>query len=227
MYSLIVGGVSARPGVRRFNLLYANSTRLARSSTLDEVLSRFELDLRLFVGERAQRRVFVHAGVVGWRGQAIVIPGRSFSGKTTLVRALCERGATYYSDEFAVLDTRGWVHPFPTPLSVRSEEGETPARKTAPETLGCPVGGKPVPVGLVAVTHYQVDARWRPRTLSVGQAVPALLVNTVSARWRPKVAMATLQNAAASALVLKGGRGEAEETAGALLSRLGDASSSR
>ncbi len=93
LYSLIVGGDSARPGVRRFNLLYANAARVARSMDLDQVLARFESDLRIFVGERAHRRGFVHAGVVGWRGRAIVIPGRSFSGKTTLVRALCERGA--------------------------------------------------------------------------------------------------------------------------------------
>ena len=218
LYSLIVGGDAARPGVRRFNLLYANSTRLARSSTLDEVLSRFESDLRLFVGERAHRRVFVHAGVVGWRGRAIVIPGRSFSGKTTLVRALCERGATYYSDEFAVFDARGRVHPFPTPLGIW-DEGETQSTKWPPETLGARVGVKPLPVGLLVVTHFEDRARWRPRTLTAGPAALALLANIVSARWRPAVALATLRRVVSDAQVLTGVRGEAEETADELLNR--------
>ena len=51
------------------------------------------------------------AGVVGWENRAIVMPGASFAGKTTLVRAWLEAGATYYSDEFAVLDRAGRVHP--------------------------------------------------------------------------------------------------------------------
>jgi hypothetical protein len=223
LYSLIVGGDSARPSVRRFNVLYANAARVARSMVLDEVLASFESDLRLFVGERAQRRVFVHAGVVGWRGRAIVIPGHSFSGKTTLVRALCGRGATYYSDEFAAFDARGRVHPFPTPLGIRTE-GKIQSERCSPETLGVRVGGKPLPVGLVAVTRFKDGARWRPRRLTAGASVLALLANTVPARWRPTVAMASLGQVAASALVLKGVRGEAEEISGSLLEMLDAAS---
>ncbi len=226
LYSLIVGGDAARAGVRRFNVLYANAARVARSMDLDEVLSHFEADLRLFVGERAHRRVFVHAGVVGWRGRAIVIPGRSFSGKTTLVRALCERGATYYSDEFAVFDARGRVHPFPTSLGIR-DEGETQSSKWLPETLGARVGVRPLPVGLVAVTRFKHGARWRPRRLPAGQAALALLANTVPARWRPRAAMATLGQVVTSALVLKSGRGEAAEMAGALLRRVDAAAGGR
>lgn len=219
LYSLVVGGDSARPGVRRFNVLYANEAIVARSMDLDEVLARFESDLRIFVGERAPRRVFVHAGVVGWRGRAIVIPGRSFSGKTTLVRALCDRGATYYSDEFAVFDARGRVHPFPTPLGIR-DEGETRATKRSPEELGASVGVARLPVGLVAVTSFKPGVRWRPRALPVGQAALALLENAVPARWRPGAALSALGQVAESALVLKGTRGEAADVAEALLRRL-------
>ena len=72
-----------------------------------------------FVAERAPDHLFVHAGVVGWEGRAIVMPGASFAGKTTLVQAWLEAGATYYSDEFAVLDRAGRVHPFARPLAIR------------------------------------------------------------------------------------------------------------
>jgi hypothetical protein len=34
----------------------------------------------------------------------------SYSGKTTLVSELIRAGATYYSDEYAVIDERGRVH---------------------------------------------------------------------------------------------------------------------
>ena len=43
---------------------------------------------QLAVATLAKELVFVHAGVVGWRNRAIVIPGRSLSGKSTLVLAL-------------------------------------------------------------------------------------------------------------------------------------------
>ena len=69
----------------------------------------------------------MHAGAVAWRDRGIVIPGRSHSGKTTLVRALVE-AARYYSDEFAVLDPQGRLHPYPLPLrsarAVRNRRSE-------------------------------------------------------------------------------------------------------
>src|SRR4051812_46545639 len=85
LYSLVTGGPGAPPNVRRFNILYGDIARLARSTDVGQVLETFESDLRLFVAETARRRLFVHAGVVGWRGQAILLPGQSMSGKTSLV----------------------------------------------------------------------------------------------------------------------------------------------
>jgi len=73
------------------------------------------------IAETAHDRFFVHAGVVGWNGRAIVIPGQSKIGKTTLVEEFLRIGATYYSDEFAVFDRRGYVHPFARPLRVRTD----------------------------------------------------------------------------------------------------------
>jgi hypothetical protein len=216
VYSLLVGSNGTTTGLRRFSLLYADATRLVRTMDLDQLLQRLEFDVHLFVAEMARRRVFVHAGVIGWRGRAIIIPGRSFSGKTALVAALVRAGATYYSDDQAVLDAQGRVHPFPTALSIRDESGKL-LRRCAPDTLGGSLGVKPLPVGLVVVTTYKSGARWRPRRLSPGQAVLALLANTVSARRQPKAALTMLQQVASHAVALKGVRGEAEEMVGALL----------
>ncbi|WP_089933279.1 hypothetical protein [Candidatus Entotheonella palauensis] len=45
LYSIRVGGSSPRRNIRLYNLLYWNSTRLARSMDLDEVFERFEDNL--------------------------------------------------------------------------------------------------------------------------------------------------------------------------------------
>jgi hypothetical protein len=211
LYSLILSSTGQRSGVRRFNLLYGDIARLARSINQDEVLEIFESDLALYVAEMARRRVFVHAGVVGWKGRAILLPGRSYSGKSTLIAELVRAGATYYSDDFAVLDARGRVHPYPKPLQIR--DGETARQKKYPvETFGGQAGTKPLPVGLIAVSRYQAGARWRPRAMSAGRGTLELLANTISARRQPENALATLQQVVSHASVLKGLRGEATET---------------
>ena len=156
---------------------------------------------------------------MGWRGRAIVISGRSFSGKTTLVAALLQAGATYYSDEYAVFDAHGRVHPYPTLLSIRQGSDERP-RKCPPEALGGRPGVKPLPVGLVVVCEYRPAARWQPRVLSPGRAMLALLANTVAARRQPHVALATLQQVVCHATILQGRRGEAAAMAAAILEKM-------
>ena len=84
-------------------------------NSLDDVLRWFEADVRIYVAQRRQDLLFVHAGVVGWRGQGIILPGRDSSGKRTLVSALLGAGATYYSDKFAVFDRQGRVHSYSAP----------------------------------------------------------------------------------------------------------------
>jgi len=219
VYSILVGGKGPRANVRQLSLLYGDDVQLARSVDLDRVFERLESDLRLFVAELATHRVFVHAGVVGWKGQAIVIPGRSFSGKSTLVAELVRAGATYYSDEYAVLDSRGRVHPFSKPLELR-EEGKFRQTKTTVAELGGHSGTKPLPVGLVLMTRYKNGARWRPRKLTAGKGVLEMLFNTVSARRSPGRALATLQRVAAQADVLKGVRGDAEKVVPVVLKRV-------
>ncbi len=205
--------------MRNYHLLYGGFTRLSRSLDPDEVLHALESHLHVYVGEYAANRVFVHAGVVSWRGPAILLPGVSCSGKSTLVAALLRAGATYYSDEYAVLDPNGLVHPFARPLSIRSVQGNR-VRRCRPEDLGSESGVEPLPVGLIAVTKYLPRARWRPRLLTAGQAILALLEDTLSAQLDPEGALHVLQKVVASARILKSPRGEADETAELLLAEL-------
>jgi hypothetical protein len=220
LYSLVLNeNREERRGVRRFNLLYGDITRLARTRDSDELLDMFASDLHLHIAEMAHRRVFVHAGVVSWKGQAILFPGRSHAGKTTLVTELIKAGATYYSDEYAVLDGQGRVHPFARPLQIREGENGRQRRYTI-EELGGRAGVKPLHVRLVILSNYKAGTKWRPRQLSAGQGVLEMFAQTVSARRQPEKALMTLQQVAAQAAVLKGARGEAAETVDAILKHL-------
>lgn len=77
------------------NSLFEDGRCLATGVEPDTLLRVFENDVQMHVAETSPHYVFVHAGVVGWRGRAILVPGRSFTGKTTLVTALLRLGATY------------------------------------------------------------------------------------------------------------------------------------
>jgi hypothetical protein len=204
LYSLVVGG--GRPGsvARRYNLLYVGAARLARSFELDDVLAALEDDMQYTVAIGARRKVFVNAGVVGWHGRALVVLGASGADTTSLVGALIRAGASYYADRFAVLDAHGRVHPFPTTRSI--------------ESLGNRVGREPLPVGAIVVFNHSRKARWRPRALTKGQAVLALLEHAVSAAKRPAFTLRVADAAVASAnAVLRGTLGDENDIVTALL----------
>jgi hypothetical protein len=195
------------------------------TTDLDVALKALDAQIRAYVALRAPRHIFIHAAVVAAHGQAIVIPGPSFSGKTTLALALLEAGATYYSDEFAVLDQDGLVHPYAKPLSIRAD-GAPNGSDLPPHTLGISTGGVRLSVGLIAVTRYRPNARWQPSEATPGAGALALLANAVAGRERPDQALATIVKAAAHAQVLEGDRGDAGEAAHAILGSAWQASRS-
>lgn len=201
---------------RNFHLLYGGTNRLARTLDQSELLEMLEGKMQILIAEIAPQRVFVHAGVVGWRGKAIVLPGRSFRGKSTLVAALLRAGATYYSDEYAVLDSDGHVHPYPRPLALRQPDQASPLR-CGPEAFGSAAGTEPLPIGVVAVAQYRAGSNWQPRPMSAGKAMLEMFDNTVSALRKPEEALSTLERVVASSRNYKGTRGEADETAERLL----------
>ena len=158
---------------------------------------------------------FVHAGVVEVGGCGIVIPGRSYTGKSTLVAELVRLGATYVSDEYAVLDSRGVVQPFAKPLSIRNGRDDPLGQLVhVPQER---VAEHPVRTGLIVLTGYAPGGTWQPSGRSNAQGAFALLQNTVSARLRPRRAFNATTRLARGAVFLVGQRGEASDTARALL----------
>lgn len=222
-YSVTLGnGNSSRTAgsPRTLSTIYGDGERLVQTEDFAAALDVFESDLQIYVAEHSRSGVFVHAGVVAWRGRAILVPGRSCSGKTSLVTEFVRAGATYYSDEYAVIDAKGRVHPYPKPLGIRSR-GSLRQTRTSVEAIGGRAGLKPLPVGLVLITKFRDGAEWAPRRLSGGEAVLAMLAHTVCARTRPRAALGCLAQVAFAASFLEGPRGEAEETAAAVLAGAG------
>lgn len=218
LYSVALSSPGAR-GARRSHVLYEDDVEIVRTRDAEMLFERLESSLRLYVAEMTRRRVFVHAGVVGWGRQAIIIPARSMGGKSTLTAEFVRAGATYYSDEYAVLDSRGRVHPYAKPISIREDVNYTQTDYPV-ESFGGVAGTRPLPVGLVILTNYKKGARWRPTPLSPGKGVLAILDHTVSARTHPNKAFETLREVVARAKVMKGVRGEASEVVKSVLAEL-------
>jgi hypothetical protein len=214
LYSYVAGGASPNGRLRRLHLLYIDHARVARDRAIDRCLEALEIDARHTVAALSPRRVFVHAGVVAWAGGAIVIPGASYSGKTTLVAELVRRGAAYYSDEYAPIDRHGRAHPFPKPLSIRGDGERTP------EQLGGRAGGRPLAVRAIVEAPFRAGAQWRPRRRSAAEGALALLSHAIPGSTDPARTLNAVRAAAAGAAVLSGPRGEAAEMAERLLERV-------
>ena len=133
-----------------------------------------------------------------------------------MVAELVRAGATYYSDEYAVIDANGRVHPYFKPIELRPE-GTNKQTKFDVSELGGRAGKKSLPVALVLITHYRPGATWRPKKLTAGKGVLEMLYNTVSARRAPERALGALRHVAAHAHVLKGVRGDAADVLPAIL----------
>lgn len=182
--------------------------------------SLFELldsRIRITIAEFAENKVFIHAGVVSWKGKAIVIPGKSFFGKTTLVSELIKKGAEYLSDEYAVFDDKGFVHPFPKMLSMRGIVSDFVQVDTPLEKFNAKVAANPVEVGMVFFTEYKRNSYWKPKKITSGQAMMEILPHTIPIRIKPEFTLKVLNNVMNRAIISKTKRGEAERFADLLL----------
>lgn len=78
-----------------------------------------------------------HAGVLVAGGEALVIPGVSGAGKTTLTAALLQRGWTYGSDEALALEwDTAIAHAYPRPLGISDWTAKTLAIQAGVDGVG-------------------------------------------------------------------------------------------
>jgi hypothetical protein len=175
---------------------------VARLMPLAAALAVLQKEILLTVAEYSETHVFIHAGVVGWKDRLILFPGRSYSGKSTLVWKLIEAGGLYYSDEYAVLDRRGQVHPFPLPVSLRS----TGTKLTVPEDR---IALTPVPPDVVAFAKYRPGVSWAPSSLTPAQAMLSLMRHCVGVRRQTENTLLVLKRVALQTQGFMGKRGDA------------------
>jgi len=189
------------------------------AATEDDVFAWLCQDIDNAVAQRSPRMLFVHAGVIGWRGVAIVVPGRSYTGKSTLVAELVWRGAVYYSDEFALLDDQGMVHPYRRPLVRRGETRPSPDLRM----LRADAPTEPLPIAVVVAGPYQPGVVWRPTVVRGAKAVLPLIDGMVQAREQTARTLRIAARVAPGIVTLQGPRADAKDVAAELLEIVDDA----
>ncbi|OAI25846.1 hypothetical protein A1351_15930 [Methylosinus sp. R-45379] len=106
--------------------------------TLPELIARLN---ELFLGWEhpdVELLAYFHAAAVSRNARAVLLPGASGAGNSTLVGYLCGHGFSYLGDDLVALSAHDWsLRPLPTLLSLKSEswnilEGLFPERSDRP-----------------------------------------------------------------------------------------------
>jgi hypothetical protein len=190
------------------------SSRLIGTSDQHSLIEAVKDHVHHTLAATAAQNLFLHAGAVAWHGKALLFPGRSHSGKSTLVRSLISAGAVYLSDEFAVLDENGFVHPFARPISLRTPAGRVRCR---PSDIGGLVARHALPVGAIVFTRFSPRETFRPECLTAGRAVLEVLKHLVAIRAYPQRAIQMARAVTSRSLVIRSPRGDASSAAAEIL----------
>ena len=211
-YRVSAGGTST-DGV----MVLRGRRTIAVTPDLARASEELVVDLQSTLARLAKDWTFVHAGVVAIDGRALLFPARSGAGKSTLVAALLRAGTVYGSDEFAVLDRDGRVHPYARRLAFRSG-GRGVARVPAGE-LGGDIFADALPVGAVIFTEFRPEQALDLQPMPSGELMLRLLEHCLGARGRPAETLRALRALASAAPGFRGARGEADGVAAALIQR--------
>ena len=138
---------------------------------IDMAVPMLEWSINWCAATRANQYVMIHAAVLERAGRALVLPGVTGAGKSTLCAGLAHRGWRLFSDEFALIRPGdGALDPWPRPISLKNVSIDV-IRRWAPDAYM----STPVPN-----TNKGTVAHVRPPADSVRRAgepaVPAWLV---------------------------------------------------
>ena len=153
----------------------------------------------------------VHAGAVMIDGRALLLPGSSHAGKSSLVVELLRRGASCFSDEYAFIDNEGNVHSYPRPLLIRN--GQPRQSLSLPEELGSTFAVDAAPVGWILALEYVSLGKWDVRQIEQSEAVMYLLRNTPHEMARSPEMVDFFLRTAANAACYAGQRCDVNEAA--------------
>jgi hypothetical protein len=157
----------------------------------------------------------VHAGAVVLNGRALLIPGSSHAGKSSLVAELLRRGAAHLSDEYALVDEEGRVHAYPRPLLLRN--GSPRQTLVLPDDLDASFEMEPAEVGWIVAVDYDSEGSWKVEQISQGEAVMLLLRNTPHEMEQSPEMIELFTRSVAGAECYAGTRGDVAEAADRIL----------
>lgn len=195
--------------------LIADGAQGVPAPTLDSMLPFLIRALDDAVIRNLRGLYAVHAGCVVWRGRAILLPGPTHAGKSSLVAELLRRGATYYSDEYALIDGQGRVHPYPRAVLMRN--GSPEQNPMLASEWGAAVGDGPAAVGWIFAVNYQPDGAWKLQPMEQSDSTFALLRNTPHVLAEAPVMLSHFHRAVLGARGFHGVRNDAAEAADRIL----------
>lgn len=162
----------------------------------------------------------VHAGAVLWGKRALLLPGSTHAGKSSLVAELLRRGAKYFSDEYALIDAEGRVHPYPRPLLLRN--GRPEQFPVLPEECGAQAAGAPAPIGWIFSLRFLPAGSWVVSESPQSEGLLTLLRNTPHVLADTRDLLQVFERGVLGAACYTGTRPEAVQAADEILHRIGD-----
>ena len=163
----------------------------------------FEQALNWCVATRTFTHLILHSAVVARDGRAVIIPGQSGQGKSTLCAALVSRGWRHVSDEFALMDPASlMITAHPRPISLKNQSlavvaAFAPGLEQSPAYEGTPKGTigyvkpssaaveqAPQAVTPVAVVFPRFDPASEPGIDPMGKAAAFIALTACSVNYR-------------------------------------------
>lgn len=157
----------------------------------------------------------VHAGAVSLKGKALLIPGSTHAGKSSLVAELIRRGGELLSDEYALVDEEGRIHSYPRPMLLRN--GSPQQSLVLPQDLNASFAHRPVPARWIMALDYDPQTGWNIKEISQGEAVMLLLCNTPHEMEQSPQMISYFSRLAAQVVCYSGTRGDVADAADRVL----------
>ena len=188
-----------------------NHQPAASASTLHDAALASVKALDEAVVHRMKMFRAVHAGAVLINQKALLFPGSTHAGKSSLVAELLRRGASCFSDEYALIDSQGRVHSYPRPLLLRN--GCSQQSLVLPENLNATFATGAAPVGWILALDYVPGGAWDVQGMTQGEAVMLLLRNTPHEMAESPEMIDFFSRVAANAVCYSGKRCDVAEAA--------------
>ena len=205
----------------RHFLFRENGDLLGGAINETQVRQRLARRMDYYLGAYARDCAFLHAGIVCHEGRAILLPGLSHAGKSTLTAALVRAGAQYVSDDIAVIDRAGRACFLSRAINLREDVARALDLPSSAHMEHLREGT--VLVNAIMLLNYRKnEAVLDMRPLSKGETILRLIANSMNGRHEPETVIRCCAAAVSQAICYEGVRGEAETVAPLMLSFVND-----